>query len=313
MLVVVESPGGAVTGPVRLDLPRGWRATPAETTVTVNGPDAPAFLRFWVRPGAGETLSAPLAMTASMSAGGSRQTRSRTVIDHPHIPVMTLFPQAEARLVRADVKRTGSRVGYVMGPGDDVPAALEQMGYQVTLLSDDDIESTPLAAYDAIVVGIRAYNTRPRLRTMQDHLFDYVSNGGTLVVQYNTVEDVLQDRLGPYPFKISRDRVTVEGSPVRFASLDHPLLSAPNRIGPADFEGWVQERGLYFANPWNPKYETPLSMNDPGEPPTGGSLLVARHGRGTYIYTGISWFRQLPAGVPGAYRLFANLVGGGGE
>lgn len=311
--VVVESPGGAVTGSVRLDLPRGWRATPAETTVTVNGPDAPAFPRFWVRPGAGETPSAPLAMTASMAAGGSRLTRSRTVIDHPHIPVMTLFPQAGARLVRADVKRAGSRVGYVMGSGDDVPAALEQMGYQVTLLSDDDIESTPLAAYDAIVVGIRAYNTRPRLRTMQDHLLDYVSSGGTLVVQYNTVEDVLQDRLGPYPFKISRDRVTVEGSPVRFTSPDHPLLTAPNRIGPADFEGWVQERGLYFANPWNPEYETPLSMNDPGEPPTGGSLLAARHGRGTYIYTGISWFRQLPAGVPGAYRLFANLVGGGRE
>jgi hypothetical protein len=200
-----------------------------------------------------------------------------------------------------------------MGSGDDVPAALEQMGYQVTLLSDDDIESTSLAAYDAIVVGIRAYNTRPRLRTMQDHLFDYVSNGGRLVVQYNTAEDVLQERLGPYPFKISRDRVTVEGSPVRLASPQHPLLSAPNRIGPADFEGWVQERGLYFANPWDPRFETPLSMNDPGEPPTGGSLLVARHGSGTYIYTGISWFRQLPAGVPGAYRLFANLVGGGRE
>jgi LmbE family N-acetylglucosaminyl deacetylase len=311
--VVVESPGGAVKGPVRLGLPRGWRATPAETTVTVNGPDAPAVLRFWVRPGAGEMSSAPLAMTASMATGASRQTRSRTMINYPHIPVMTLFPKAEAHLVRADVKRAGSRVGYVMGSGDDVPSALEQMGYQVTLLSDDDIESTPLAHYDAIVMGIRAYNTRPRLRTMQDHLIDYVSNGGTLVVQYNTVEDALQERLGPYPFKISRDRVTVEGSPVRFASPEHPLLRAPNRIGPADFEGWVQERGLYFANPWDPKFETPLSMNDPGEPPTSGSLLVARHGRGTYIYTGISWFRQLPAGVPGAYRLFANLVGGGRE
>ena len=311
--VVVESPGGAVTGPVRLDLPRGFRATPAETTVTVSGPDAPAMVHFWVWPSAGDQSSALLAMTVSMSAGGSRQTRSRTVIDHPHIPVMSLFPLAEARIVRADVNRVGSRVGYVMGSGDDVPAALEQMGYQVKLLSDNDIESTPLAAYDAIVVGIRAYNTRPRLRTMQDHLFDYVWNGGTLVVQYNTVEEILQDKLGPYPFKISRDRVTVEGSPVRFTSPDHPLLGAPNRIGPADFEGWVQERGLYFANPWDPKYETPLSMNDPGEPPTGGSLLVARHGKGTYIYTGISWFRQLPAGVPGAYRLFANLVAGRSE
>jgi hypothetical protein len=309
--VVVESPGGAATGPVRLGLPRGWRAAPPETTVTVSGPDAPTFVRFWVRPGDGGTSPAPLAMSASMSVGGEPRTRSRVVIDHPHIPVMTMFPPAEARLVRADVKRTGSSVGYVMGSGDDVPAALEQMGYRVTLVSDDDLESASLEGYDAIVVGIRAYNTRPRLRAMQDRLFGYVSNGGTLVVQYNTVEDVLQDKLGPYPFKISRDRVTVEGSPVRFTSPDHALLSAPNRIVPADFDGWVQERGLYFANPWDPKYETPLSMNDPGEPATGGSLLAARYGKGTYIYTGISWFRQLPAGVPGAYRVFANLVQGG--
>jgi hypothetical protein len=279
--------------------------------VTITGPDAPTALRFWVRPREGATSSTPLTMTASIAAQGARYTRSRTMIDYPHIPLLSLFPPAEARLVRADVKRVGSRLGYVMGSGDEVPSALEQMGYEVTLLSDDDIESTPLASYDAIVMGIRAYNTRPRLRAMQDHLLDYVSNGGTLVVQYNTVEDALRDKLGPYPFTISRDRVTVENSPVRFSSTEHPLLSAPNRIGPVDFEGWVQERGLYFANPWDPKFEAPLSMNDPGEPPSGGSLLVARYGKGTYIYTGISWFRQLPAGVPGAYRLFANLVGGG--
>lgn len=309
--LVAESSGGRVTGSVRIDLPPGWRATPAETTVTITGPDAPAPLRFWVRPRGGPASSTPLTATASIGAKGWRDTRTRTVIDYPHIPVMTLFPPAEARLVRADVRRVGSRVGYVMGSGDDVPSALEQMGYAVTLLSDDDIESAPLASYDAVVVGIRAYNTRPRLRAMQDHLLDYVSNGGTLVVQYNTVEDALRDKLGPYPFAISRDRVTVENAPVRFTSPGSPILSAPNPIGPADFEGWVQERGLYFANPWDPKFEAPLSMNDPGEPPAGGSLLVARYGKGTYIYTGISWFRQLPAGVPGAYRLFANLVGAG--
>ncbi|HET9950507.1 MAG TPA: PIG-L family deacetylase [Candidatus Eisenbacteria bacterium] len=309
--LVVESAGETATGPVRLDLPRGWRATPAETTVTA-GPDAPAFPRFRVTPAPGEA-SASLGMSAAMTVGGVRQTRSRVVIDYPHIPVETLFPPAEARLVRADVKRAGSRVGYVAGSGDDVPAALEQMGYQVSLLSDDDIESAPLDGYDAIVVGIRAYNTRPRLRTMQDHLFGYVEKGGTLVVQYNTTEDALQDKLGPYPFKLSRDRVTVEGSPVRFGDPENRILRVPNRIVAADFDGWVQERGLYFANPWDPKYETPLSMNDPGEPPTGGSLLVARYGKGSYIYTGISWFRQLPAGVPGAYRLFANLVGAGKE
>ncbi len=308
--VIVESPGPAVSGRVRLDLPAGWQATPAETTIAVRGADAPGSARFWVRPGkrAGSGL-----LAASMSVGSARHDRSRTVIDYPHLPVTTLFPPAEAHLVRADVKRTGSRVGYVMGSGDEMPAALEEMGYRVTLLSDDEIESGALPGLDAVVVGIRAYNTRPRLRSLQEHFFDYVSGGGTMVVQYNTVEEALQDKLGPYPFKLSRDRVTVEGSPVRLSNAEHPLLRAPNKIGAADFDGWVQERGLYFAKPWNPAYETVLSMNDPGEEPVEGSLLYARHGKGVYVYTGIAWFRQLPAGVPGAYRLFANLVGGGRE
>ncbi|HEY6573294.1 MAG TPA: LmbE family protein, partial [Candidatus Eisenbacteria bacterium] len=308
--VIVESPGPAVSGSVRLELPPGWQATPAETTIALRGADEPGSARFWVRPGerAGSGL-----LAASMTAGGARHSRGRVVIDYPHIPVTTLFPPAEAHLVRADLKRSGSRVGYVMGSGDDVPAALEEMGYRVTLLSDDDIESGALAGLDAVVVGIRAYNTRPRLRALQARLLDYVSQGGTMVVQYNTVEESLQDKLGPYPFKLSRDRVTVEGSPVRLAKAEHPLLRGPNRIVAADFDGWVQERGLYFAKPWDAAYETVLSMNDPGEEPMEGSLLYARYGKGVYVYTGLSWFRQLPAGVPGAYRLFANLVGGGRE
>jgi LmbE family N-acetylglucosaminyl deacetylase len=314
--VVVESPGGPVSGSVRLDLPRGWRATPPETTVTVAGGEAPATLRFWVRPGEEAGAASPEGagtsevVTATMAVNGVRQSRGRVVLDYPHIPVTTLFPRAEARLIRADLKIAGARVGYVMGSGDDVPAALEEMGYDVTLLSDEAIESAPLSVYDAIVVGIRAYNTRPRLRAMQERLFAYVEGGGTLVVQYNTVEESLQDRLGPYPFQISRDRVTVERSPVRFPAPEHPLLLAPNRITASDFEGWVQERGLYFAKPWDARYTAPFSMNDPGEAPMEGSTIVARHGKGTYVYTGISWFRQLPAGVPGAYRLFANLVSG---
>jgi hypothetical protein len=195
-----------------------------------------------------------------------------------------------------------------MGSGDAIPEALRQMGFAVTLLSDEDVQNGDLAAYDAIVTGVRAYNTRPRLRALQGRLLDYVARGGRLVVQYNTAEDGLQDRLGPFPFRISRDRVTVEEAPVSFPRADHPLLQRPNRITSADFEGWVQERGLYFANPWDAKYDTVLASNDPGEPPRGGGLLYARHGKGVFIYAAYAWFRQLPAGVPGAYRLFANLV-----
>lgn len=306
--LAVEASTAGVTGSVRLELPPGWTAAPAETAITVT-PDAPAGLRFRVTPPAEPGGAA--VVTASMTVDGARHARGRQVIDYAHIPVTTLFPPAEAKLVRVDLATAGSRVGYVMGSGDDVPAALEQMGYRVTMLSDEEIESGRLSGLDAIVTGVRAYNTRPALVRMQGRLLEYVKAGGTLVIQYNTMQPSLQDRLGPYPFQISRDRVTVEGAPVTMASGTQPLLTRPNRIQAADFEGWVQERGLYFAKPWAPEYETPLMMEDPGEPPAGGSLLFARHGKGTFIYTGLSWFRQLPAGVPGAYRIFANLVSGG--
>jgi hypothetical protein len=182
------------------------------------------------------------------------------------------------------------------------------MGFSVTTLDDDDVENADLSRFDAIVAGVRVYNTRPRLRRMQRRLLDYVAGGGRLVVQYNTAEQALQNALGPYPLQISRERVTVEEAPVEFKSADHPLLAAPNRIGPADFEGWVQERGLYFASPFDPRYESVLSSHDPGEPVREGGLLHARHGKGVFVYTGLAFFRQLPAGVPGAWRLFANLV-----
>ena len=162
--------------------------------------------------------------------------------------------------------------------------------------------------YDAIVVGVRAYNTRPRLRKLQDRLLDYVSAGGRLVIQYQTPDRELNDRLGPYPFSISRDRVTVEQAPMTMKAPAHALLNKPNKIAATDFDGWVQERGLYFANPWDPKYEVVLSCNDPNEPARDGGLITTHYGKGVFIYTGFAWFRQLPAGVPGAYRLFANLV-----
>ncbi|HET9253216.1 MAG TPA: PIG-L family deacetylase, partial [Candidatus Eisenbacteria bacterium] len=304
--VTVEASAAGATGPVRLELPPGWTATPSETTITVTAA-SPVGLRFRVKP---SQSGGAASVTASMAVGGTRYARGRQVIDYSHIPVSTLFPSATAKLARVDLATGGSRVGYVMGSGDDVPDALEQMGYEVAMLTDEEIESGRLAGLDAIVVGVRAYNTRPALVRTQDRLLEYVKSGGTLVIQYSTTQPTLQDRLGPYPFQISRDRVTVEESPVQLTA-GHPLLSRPNRIAASDFEGWVQERGLYFAKPWAKEYETPLAMGDPGESPTGGSLLYARHGKGTFIYTGLAWFRQLPAGVPGAYRLFANLVSGG--
>ena len=200
-----------------------------------------------------------------------------------------------------------------MGSGDFVPEALKQMGYEVRLLSDEDLSVGNLSPFDTIVVGIRAYNTRRVLQSAQSRLLDYVSAGGTLVVQYNTLQELVRTDLGPYPFRISQDRVSVEEAPIKFTAAQHTLLTTPNRISSSDFDGWVQERGLNFPGQWDPKYETVISSADPGEPALDGGVLYAKYGKGVYIYTSYSFFRQLPAGVPGAYRFFANLVSARGN
>jgi hypothetical protein len=249
------------------------------------------------------------ALTAEVEMpNGKRVSTAITTIDYPHITPQRVFSDASAKAVRVTVKKRGSRIGYIMGSGDEVPDALRQIGYDVALLSDSDLENADFSKYDAIVTGVRAYNVRKRLKGAQPKLLDYVKNGGTLVVQYNTLQDLVLESPGPYPFKVSNDRVTVEEAPVRFVKPDHPLLNTPNKITAADFEGWVQERGLYFTRDWDPRYETPLASNDPGEPEKLGGELYARYGNGVYIYTSYDWFRELPAGVPGAYKLFANLV-----
>ncbi len=311
--VVVTAAERATRGAVGLSLPNGWMAQPATAAITL-GAAAETTLTFQVVPppehaGSGESVR--VVATFASEGGAVQPALRRQDLDYAHIPLQSLLLPAEARLVHADLRIAGARVGYVMGSGDMGPDALRQMGFAVTQLTDDDVEQGDLAGYDAIVVGVRAYNTRPRLLKAQKRLLDCVAGGGRLVVQYNTAEGALQDRLGPYPFRISRDRVTDEGAAMRILAPGHPLLTTPNRIAAADFDGWVQERGLYFASPWDPRYETPLSANDPGEPARDGGLLLARHGKGTFVYTALAFFRQLPAGVPGAYRLFANLVSAG--
>ncbi|HEY6867121.1 MAG TPA: LmbE family protein, partial [Candidatus Eisenbacteria bacterium] len=303
--LTVEREDSSLAGTARLLLPPGWKSNPAEAPVAISGRATEQELRFVVTPAAGPSAAD---VSADIEVAGAHLSYRLVRIDHPHIPVQTLLPPAEAHLVRAEVRRTGSQVGYLMGSGDQVPEALRQMGYGVTLLSDEDVEHADLSRFDAIVAGVRAYNTRPRLVTLEPRLLDYVAGGGRLVVQYMTPDPALSDRLGPWPFTISRDRVTVEEAPMRLLKPQHPLLTTPNKIAADDWLGWVQERGLSYANPWDPRYETVLSANDPGEPARDGGLLVARHGKGVFIYTGLAWFRQLPAGVPGAYRLFANLV-----
>jgi len=301
---------GAASGTVRLRLPEGWKGAPDSQPVAFGARGDDAHVQFTVTPPAGQTIGTIEAVVTTPD--GKSYSEGMTTIEYPHIPAQRVFSDARSRAVRIDLHHKGGRIGYIMGPGDDVPEALREAGYNVTLLADDDLERGDLSRYDAIVAGIRSYNTRRVLRTAQARLMKYVENGGTMVVQYQTMNaGIIVASPGPYPFTISNERVTVEEAPVRLLAPDDPILTTPNRITAADFDGWVQERGLSFANKWDSHYRTILESHDPGEGEKPGGMLVARYGKGTYIYTAYAWFRQLPAGVPGAYKLFMNLVSAG--
>jgi hypothetical protein len=235
----------------------------------------------------------------------------RTLVKVGHIKHQVYFPESTLKVVKLDVERRGDTIGYIMGSGDEVAKGLRHLGYDVTVLDDDALESGDLGHFNAIVAGIRAYNTRERLAVVQPRLLQYVEQGGTLIVQYNVSRGLVREDLGPYPFTIGRDRVSEEDAPVTILAPDHQLMKFPNTITQEDFEGWVQERGLYYATQWDGRYETVVASHDAQEQDSAGGLLFARFGDGVFIYSGISWFRQLPAGVPGAYRFFANLVSSG--
>jgi LmbE family N-acetylglucosaminyl deacetylase len=303
--VTVEGADRPIAGSLKLALPAGWSAAPAAQEIRLARAAQETTVTFRVTPGAEPRAAA---MRAEFVAEGETWHTRRVVIDHEHIPIQVMFPEAEARLVRDDVVCAAREIGYIEGSGDAIPQALRAMGARVTTLSDEDVERADLSKFEAIVTGIRAYNTRPRLRALEPRLLDYVSKGGRLIVQYNTSEPGLGEGLGPYPFTIARDRVTDETAAMTIAKPDHPLVTKPNKIAARDFEGWVQERGIYFAGALDPRYESPLTCHDPGEADLAGGLIFARHGRGVFVYTGLVFFRELPAGVPGAYRLFANLV-----
>ena len=302
-------------GALRAEAPRGWTVEPSSVPLALGPKGSTTRVTFKVRPAAG-AAAGTLKVAAHLGGDSAGLGRGVVHIQHPHIPIQTYLVDADVRLVPLALVTGGRRIGYLPGPGDEVPAALRGVGYDVTLLGDADLGrgSAALAPFDAVVVGVRAFNVNERLRAAHAPLMAYVAGGGTLVVQYNTNNRLsrLSAPIGPWPFEIGQKRVTDEAAAVTFAPATHPLLTAPNRISSADFEGWVQERGLYFAETWDPRYERPLVMNDAGEAPAAGSLLWARHGKGTFVYTGLAFFRQLPAGVPGAFRLFANLLAGGG-
>lgn len=249
-------------------------------------------------------------LKAKIIVDGNVYNKSIKRIEYDHIPYQFVLTEAEAGLVNLNIKKAGLNIGYIPGAGDEVPTCLKQLGYTLTSLTDELLVNENLSKYDAIVTGIRAYNTNERLQVHYPKLMDYVMNGGNLLVQYNTNSRVgpVPPKIGPYPFVISRDRVTNEKADVKFLNAQHPALNFPNKITSADFDGWIQERGIYFATDIDKKYETIFSMNDPGEKSSEGSLIIGKYGKGNFVYTGLVFFRELPAGNPGAYRLFVNLL-----
>ena len=306
--VLLKAGAAGVKGSVRLDVPKGWKASPEIVSFEMAKPEGEQTISFRLTPPDG--VSEGVVKVVAQTPDGQQFSRGLLTLSHAHIPKQTLFPEAQIRVVRLEVKTAGKNIAYLSGPGDDVAAALRQIGYQVTVLSASDLrrDAAYLQRFDAVVVGVRAFNTEERLRFFQPVLMQYVERGGVVVAQYAVNRNLVTDQIGPYPFEISRDRVTVEETPVTFLKPQHPLLNTPNRITARDFDGWVQERGLYFAQKWDGRYEALLSSADPGEKPQDGGLLVANYGKGRFVYTGYAFFRQLPAGVPGAYRLFANLI-----
>ena len=304
--LVLKSNAANQKGELSIELPKGWKAEyDAHYDFKLAGEEKK--LRVKISPD-GKPKNGELRVLVN-----GVEALGMNTIAYDHIPTQVWFPKGRAKLVYVELEKRGNNIAYVEGAGDVVPDALRNIGYQVTVLSEEDLNTIDLSQFDAILTGIRFFNVNKRSPFMAPKLLEYVENGGNLLVQYNTRHRMKTQDFGPYPIKLSRDRVTEEDSQVKFLKPDHKVLNTPNKISQKDFENWVQERGLYFPSEWDAKYEAILSWHDKGEDSKEGSLLVTAYGKGTYIYTGISFFRELPAGVPGAYRLLVNLISYGQE
>lgn len=308
--IAVKAGRDNLEGFVEVCHPKDWNVYPEKQKVNIAHKGEEQTLTFTVIPpkNQSEGYISPI-----VHVNDKDYTKELIEINYEHIPFQTVLLPSESKIVRLDIKKNGENIAYIAGAGDVVPESLQQIGYNVLTIKPDDISAETLSKFDAVVVGIRAYNIVENLDFKQQLLFDFVANGGNMIVQYNTSRGLKADNIAPYALKLSSDRVTDENAEVRFLNPNHPLLNHPNKITQKDFEGWTQERGLYFPNSWNDKFTPVLSMNDKNETPKDGSLLVAKYGKGYYIYTGLSFFREFPEGVSGAYRLFANMLSIGKE
>ena len=303
--VEITASRAASTGTLQLEAPDDWKVLPANQPFHLANVGDHARFEFTI---IAPMQSATAKIIASAEMDGVRYRNQREEISYPHIPRQLLQPLASLKAISIDLATRGHTVGYLPGAGDSVAENLQEMGYAVTMLDDTTLTPEKLRGLDAVVIGVRAFNVRNNLASQLPVLFDYVENGGTVVAQYNRPDGLKTGKLAPYDLHLSGDRVTDETATMTFLAPDNPVLSTPNKITDADFDGWIQERGIYFPNQWDEHFTPILACNDPGESPLKGSLLVAQYGKGYFVYTGLVFFRELPAGVPGAYRLFANLI-----
>jgi len=301
--VEVKAGANYINGMVELKVPENWSVEPKFQNFNIQQKKDKQIVEFLVHPPKNQS-EGKLEVIATLNE--ETFNKELVEINYNHIPKQSVLLNSEAKIVRLNIKTSGNFIGYIKGAGDAIPESLRQIGYKVEEINPTEINEENLKKYDAIVLGIRVYNVVDELKFKQKYLLKYVEYGGNLIVQYNTNRGV---EIGaPYPLKLSSDRVTDEFSEVIILDETHEILNFPNKITQEDFKGWIQERGLYFPNSWNSEYKPILSMNDKGETPKKGSLLVAKFGKGNYVYTGLSFFRELPAGVAGAYKLFANIL-----
>jgi hypothetical protein len=298
---------GAAVGTVKLELPKGWTAAPARAEFSLGKDGDSVDVPFVVTPG--RLAETPYTMTAVATFAGKEYREGYTTVGYAGLLPVNLYRPATYKARGVDVKvAPGLKVGYLPGTGDEVQASLENLGIHATTLNMGDISNGRLAGYDAVVLGVRAYAAHPDLAAANGQLLAYAKEGGVVIVQYNSGQ--YDHNFGPYPLSLGGDgeRVVDEQEAVKVLVPEHPLLSWPNRITSRDFDGWVEERGHGFMQSWDSKYAALLETHDEEQDPQKGGLLVARTGKGAYVYVALALYRQVPEGVPGVYRLFANLL-----
>ncbi|TDE30511.1 PIG-L family deacetylase [Flavobacterium ranwuense] len=303
--VKIKTGKDAVKGNLQLELPKNWGVSPKSIPFNIEKKGTEQIVYFEVT--APNKSEEAVAKSVAI-IDNKRFDKEQIIINYDHITKQQVLKSAEAKCIKTDLKTNEERIAYIMGAGDEVPSSLTQLGYNVTLLKPEEITPEKLENFDVIMTGVRAYNTVAALANKQTILFDFVKGGKTMLVQYNTAGDLVTENIAPYPLKLSRDRVTEEDAEVRFLAPNHPVLNFPNKITSKDFQGWKQEQGLYYPSEYDKAFTPILSSNDKGESPKNGALLIAPYGKGHYIYTGLSFFRELPEGVTGAYKLISNII-----